>query len=164
MPQRQAITILIIYRSKPQQNDAVTRYRLSEVSMSLWIRLCNHTSTYIHTHTPTPLAHRSHTCMRALALGHDIYITTTIPPRISRLIPSRPQVEATDGSPRYASRGARRGRLERRVFCHSQAADAAVKVKILIKVFRENLNRPQLWACGEGWCSRDGQSGPETNT
>ena len=44
MPQRQAITILIIYCSKPQQNDAVT---------------------------PTPLLHRSHTCMRALALGHD---------------------------------------------------------------------------------------------
>ena len=44
MPQRQAITILIIYCSKPQQSDAVT---------------------------PTPLAHRSHTCMRALALGHD---------------------------------------------------------------------------------------------
>ena len=44
MPQRQAITVLIIYCSKPQQNDAVT---------------------------PTPLVHRSHTCMRALALGHD---------------------------------------------------------------------------------------------
>ena len=44
MPQRQAITMIIIYCSKPQQNDAVT---------------------------PTPLAHRSHTCMRALALGHD---------------------------------------------------------------------------------------------
>ena len=36
--------MIIIYCSKPQQNDAVT---------------------------PTPLAHRSHTCMRALALGHD---------------------------------------------------------------------------------------------
>ena len=35
----------IIYCSKPQQNDAVT---------------------------PTPLAHRSHACMRALASGHDI--------------------------------------------------------------------------------------------
>ena len=34
----------IIYCSKPQQTDAVT---------------------------PTPLAHRSHSCMRALALGHD---------------------------------------------------------------------------------------------
>ena len=45
MPQRQAVTMLIIYRSKPQQNDPVT---------------------------PTPLVHRSHTCMRALALGHDI--------------------------------------------------------------------------------------------
>ena len=44
MPQRQAITMIIIYCSKPQQNDAVT---------------------------PTPLAHRSHTCMCALALGHD---------------------------------------------------------------------------------------------
>ena len=44
MPQRQAITMSIIYCSKPQQADAVT---------------------------PTPLAHRSHTCMRALALGHD---------------------------------------------------------------------------------------------
>ena len=44
VPQRQAITMIIIYCSKPQQNDAVT---------------------------PTPLAHRSHTCMRALALGHD---------------------------------------------------------------------------------------------
>ena len=44
MPQRQEITMLIIYCSKPQQNDAVT---------------------------PTPLMHRSHTCMRALALGHD---------------------------------------------------------------------------------------------
>ena len=44
MPQRQAITMIIIYCSKPQQNDAVT---------------------------PTPLTHRSHTCMRALALGHD---------------------------------------------------------------------------------------------
>ena len=36
--------MIIIYCSKPQQNDAVT---------------------------PTPLAHRSQTCMRALALGHD---------------------------------------------------------------------------------------------
>ena len=36
--------MIIIYCSKPQQNDAVT---------------------------PTPLAHRSHTCMRALALGND---------------------------------------------------------------------------------------------
>ena len=45
MPQRRAITILIIYCSKPQQNDAVT---------------------------PTQLSHRSHTSMRALALGHDI--------------------------------------------------------------------------------------------
>ena len=44
MPQRQAITVIIIYCSKPQQADAVT---------------------------PTPLSHRSHTCMRALALGHD---------------------------------------------------------------------------------------------
>ena len=44
MPQRQAITMIIIYCSKPQQTDAVTQ---------------------------TPLAHRSHTCMRALALGHD---------------------------------------------------------------------------------------------
>ena len=44
MPQRQAITMIIVYCSKPQQTDAVT---------------------------PTPLAHRSHTCMRALALGHD---------------------------------------------------------------------------------------------
>ena len=88
----------------------------------------------------------------------------TIPPRISRLIPSRPQVEVADGSPRYASQGARRGSLERRVFCHSQAADAAVKVEILTKVFRENLNRPQLWAGGEGWCSRDGQAGPEKVT
>ena len=44
MPQRQAITMIIVYCSKPQQNDAVT---------------------------PTPLTHRSHTCMRALALGHD---------------------------------------------------------------------------------------------
>ena len=44
MPQRHAITMIIIYCSKPQQTDAVT---------------------------PTPLAHRSHTCMRALALGHD---------------------------------------------------------------------------------------------
>ena len=39
--------MIIIYCSKPQQNDAVT---------------------------PTPLAHRSHTCMRALALGHDTHI------------------------------------------------------------------------------------------
>ena len=46
MPQRQVITMIIIYRSKPQQTDAVT---------------------------PTPLAHRSHSCMRALALGHDRY-------------------------------------------------------------------------------------------
>ena len=70
----------------------------------------------------------------------------TISPKMSRLtpMPSRPQVEVADGSPRYASRGARRGSLERRVFCHSQAADAAVKVKILTKVFREKLNRPQL--------------------
>ena len=44
MPQRQAITMSIIYCSKPQQTDAVT---------------------------PTPLAHRSSTCMRTLALGHD---------------------------------------------------------------------------------------------
>ena len=44
MPQRQAITMMIIDYSKPQQIDAVT---------------------------PTPLAHRSHSCMRALALGHD---------------------------------------------------------------------------------------------
>ena len=36
--------MIIVYCSKPQQTDAVT---------------------------PTPLAHRSHTCMRALALGHD---------------------------------------------------------------------------------------------
>ena len=36
--------MIIIYCSKPQQTDAVT---------------------------PTPLAHRNHTCMRALALGHD---------------------------------------------------------------------------------------------
>ena len=36
--------MIIIYCSKPHQNDAVT---------------------------PTPLAHRSPTCMRALALGHD---------------------------------------------------------------------------------------------
>ena len=36
--------MIIIYCSKPQQNDAVT---------------------------PTPLAHRSHTCMHALAFGHD---------------------------------------------------------------------------------------------
>ena len=40
--------MIIVYCSKPQQNDAVT---------------------------PTPLAHRSHTCMRALALGHDTYIS-----------------------------------------------------------------------------------------
>ena len=44
MPHRQAITMIIIYCSKPQQTDAVN---------------------------PTPLAHRSHSCMRALALGHD---------------------------------------------------------------------------------------------
>ena len=44
MPQRQAFTMFIIYCSKPQQTDAVT---------------------------PTPLAHRSHSCMRALALGHE---------------------------------------------------------------------------------------------
>ena len=44
MPQRQAITMIIVYCSKPQQTDAVT---------------------------PTPLVHRIHTCMRALALGHD---------------------------------------------------------------------------------------------
>ena len=36
--------MIIIYCSKPQENDAVT---------------------------PTPQAHRSHTCMRVLALGHD---------------------------------------------------------------------------------------------
>ena len=36
--------MIIVYCSKPQQIDAVT---------------------------PTPLTHRSHTCMRALALGHD---------------------------------------------------------------------------------------------
>ena len=36
--------MIIIYCSKQQQTDDVT---------------------------PTPLAHRSHTCMRALALGHD---------------------------------------------------------------------------------------------
>ena len=36
--------MIIIYCSKPQQTDAVI---------------------------PTPLAHRSHSCMRALALGHD---------------------------------------------------------------------------------------------
>ena len=36
--------MIIVYSSKPQQTDAVTQ---------------------------TPLAHRSHTCMRALALGHD---------------------------------------------------------------------------------------------
>ena len=47
MPQRQAITMIIVYCSKPQQTDAVT---------------------------PTPLTHRSHTCMRALALGHDTSI------------------------------------------------------------------------------------------
>ena len=35
----------------------------------------------------------------------------TIPPGTSRLILSGPQVEVADGSPRYASRGARRGRL-----------------------------------------------------
>ena len=45
MPQRQAITMIIVYCSKPQQTDAVT---------------------------PTPLTHRNHTCMRALALGHDM--------------------------------------------------------------------------------------------
>ena len=28
--------------------------------------------------TPTPLAHRSHTCMRALALGHDRLYTAPI--------------------------------------------------------------------------------------
>ena len=44
MPQRHATTLIIIYCSKPQQTDTVT---------------------------PTPLAHRSHTCMRARALGHD---------------------------------------------------------------------------------------------
>ena len=44
MPQRQAITMFIIHCSKPQQSDAVT---------------------------PTPLAHRSHSCMRARALDHD---------------------------------------------------------------------------------------------
>ena len=44
MPQRQAITMIINYCSKPQQIDAVT---------------------------PTTLAHRSHSCMCALALGHD---------------------------------------------------------------------------------------------
>ena len=38
----------IVYCIKPQQTDAVT---------------------------PTPLTHRSHTCMRALALGHDNTIT-----------------------------------------------------------------------------------------
>ena len=37
--------MIIIYCSKPQQTDAVT---------------------------PTPLAHRSHTCMLARALGHDM--------------------------------------------------------------------------------------------
>ena len=47
MPQRQAITMIIIYCSKPLQNDAVT---------------------------PTPLAHLSRTCMCALALGHDTTI------------------------------------------------------------------------------------------
>ena len=47
MPQRQAITMIIIYYSKSQQTDAVT---------------------------PTPLAHRSYTCMRALALGHDTFL------------------------------------------------------------------------------------------
>ena len=36
--------MIIIYCSKPQQNDAVT---------------------------PTPQVHRSHTCMRALVLGHE---------------------------------------------------------------------------------------------
>ena len=44
MHQRQAITMIIIYCSKPQQADAVT---------------------------PAPLVHRSHTSMCALALGHD---------------------------------------------------------------------------------------------
>ena len=48
MPQRQAITMIIVYCSKPQQTDAVT---------------------------PTPLTHRSHTCMRALALVHDNSLT-----------------------------------------------------------------------------------------
>ena len=44
MPQRQAITMIIIHCSKLQQP---------------------------HAATPTPLAHRSHSCTRALALGHD---------------------------------------------------------------------------------------------
>ena len=34
--------------------------------------------------------------------------------------------------------------FERRVFCHSQAVDAAVKVKLFIEVLKENLNQPQL--------------------
>ena len=44
LPQRQAITMIIIHCGKPHQTDDVT---------------------------PTPLAHRIHACMRALALGHD---------------------------------------------------------------------------------------------
>ena len=51
MPQRQAITMRIIYCSKPQQNGAVT---------------------------PTPLVHRSHTCMRALTLGHDKMLASSL--------------------------------------------------------------------------------------
>ena len=44
MPQGQAITTTIKFCSKPQQFNAVT---------------------------PMPLAHRSHACMRALALGYE---------------------------------------------------------------------------------------------
>ena len=43
--------MIIIYCSKPQQTDAAT---------------------------PTPLAHRSHTCIRALELGHHNFVHISI--------------------------------------------------------------------------------------
>ena len=71
--------MIIVYCSKPQQTDAVT---------------------------PTPLTHRSHTCMRALALGHDT--DDTFPPeppprKLTDTQPSRRSSPGTRNAPDTAS-------------------------------------------------------------